>query len=97
MFVRKLKEGLKANHGVSVDKSMIYRSLLRRGFMFKRNAFVARERIEGERIKYMIDILQNYHPDQLVFVDKSAMNRLTTRRPQGWSPTSVHLNLDCLW
>lgn len=86
MFLCELKEDLETNRGVSVDKSTIYRSLMRRGFTLKRNTFIARERVEEERVKYMIDISQNYHPDQLVFVDESAMNRLTTRRPQGWSP-----------
>ena len=60
--------------------------LLRRGFTLKKNVFVAKEQVEQDRIRYMVDISQNYHPDQLVFVDESAMNRLTTRRNQGWSP-----------
>ena len=59
---------------------------MRHGFTLKTNAVVAKERVEESRIKYAMDISQNYHPDQLVFVDESAMNRLTTRRDRGWAP-----------
>lgn len=67
LLLRELKEYLETNRGVSVDKSTIYRTFLRRGFTLKRNAFVAKERIEEDRVRYAIEISQNYHPDQLVF------------------------------
>ena len=42
--------------------------------------------MEESRTKYQIEVAQNYHPEQLVFVDECAVNRLTTRRPRGWAP-----------
>ena len=74
------------NRGVSMDQSTIYRALSRHGFTLKKNAFVAKERIEEDRVRFAIEIAQTYHPDQLVFVDESAMNRLTTWRDWGWAP-----------
>lgn len=33
-----------------------------------------------DEIRYMMDISQNYHLGQLIFVDEPTMDRLTTRR-----------------
>lgn len=87
IYLRELKAELEENRGVSVDVSTIYRTLQRRGFTLKKNSFVAREQVEENRIKYKIEVAENYHPDQLVFVDECAVNRLTTRRSKGWAPT----------
>ena len=86
ILLRELKEALESNRGVSVSIATIHRTLLRRGFTLKKNTFVAKERVEANRLRYMINIAESYHPDQLVFVDESAMNRLTTRRSRGWAP-----------
>jgi len=87
-----LKEDLEVNCGVSVDESTIYQILSRCGFTLKRNAFVARECMEEDRTRYVMDISQNYHPDQLIFVNKSMMNQLTMQRDQGWSLVGVSLS-----
>jgi transposase len=84
--LQELKEDLEINRGVSVNKSTVYRTLIRHGFTLKRSGLVAKEHVEEDRVRYMVEIAQNFHPDQLVFVDKSAMNWLTMRRPRGWSP-----------
>ena len=34
---------------------------------------------------YQIYIAENFRPEQLVFVDESACNRITMRRPMAWS------------
>ena len=86
LYLRELKADLEENRGVSVDVSTIYRTLRRRGFALKKNSFIASERVEESRAKYQIEVAQNYHPEQLVFVDECAVNRLTTRRPRGWAP-----------
>ena len=70
----KLKGELELSCGVSVHVSKIYHTLLRHRFTLKKNVFVVKECVEENRIRYMINISQNYHPDQLVFVDESAMN-----------------------
>ena len=90
LYLRELKADLEENRGVSVDISTIYRTLHRRGFALKNNSFVASKRVEESRTKYQIEVAQNYHPEQLVFVDKSAVNHLTTRRPRGWAPIGCH-------
>jgi Fe2+ or Zn2+ uptake regulation protein len=86
LYLRELKVDLEENRGVSVDTSTIYRTLHRRGFSLKKNNFVASERVEDNRARFQIEVSENYHPEQLVFVDECAVNRLTTRRPRGWAP-----------
>ena len=51
----------------------------------KDNSFVAGERVEESRARYQIEVAENYHPEQLVFINECAVNRLTTRRPRGWA------------
>lgn len=47
------------------------------------------ERNEDKRDQYQIFIAENFRPDQLVFVDESACNRITTKRPNAWSQMGV--------
>ncbi|KAG1887247.1 hypothetical protein F4604DRAFT_1540416, partial [Suillus subluteus] len=35
---------------------------------------------------YQINVAENFRPDQLIFVDESACNRITTRHQMTWSP-----------
>jgi hypothetical protein len=86
LYLHELKADLEENRGVSVDTSTVYRTLRRRGFTLKKNNFVASERVEEDRARYQIEVAENYHPEQLVFVDECAVNRLTARRPRGWAP-----------
>ncbi|KAF9790819.1 hypothetical protein BJ322DRAFT_981316, partial [Thelephora terrestris] len=74
LYLRELKADLEENRGVSVDVSTIHRTLRRRGFSLKKNCFIANERVEEGRAKYQIEVAENYHPEQLVFVDESAVN-----------------------
>lgn len=74
---------MEKNRGVRVDTSTVYRTLHRRGFALKKNSSVTSERVEESRARYQIEVAENYHPEQLVFVDECAVNRLTTRRPRG--------------
>ena len=85
LYLHELKADLEENHGVSVDISTIHRTLRRRGFTLKKNCFIPSERVEESRAKYQIEVTQNYHPEQLVFVDESALNCLTTRQSRGWA------------
>ncbi|KAG1726895.1 uncharacterized protein EDB91DRAFT_1011926, partial [Suillus paluster] len=40
--------------------------------------------------RYQIFIAKNFCPEQLVFVDESACNRITTKCPMAWSPIGTH-------
>jgi hypothetical protein len=44
------------------------------------------ERNEELRNLYQIRIAEEFQPDQLVLVDESACNRITTRQSMAWSP-----------
>jgi hypothetical protein len=44
------------------------------------------ERNEERRAEYQVLVSEQYRPDQLVFVDESAYNRVTTKRPWAWAP-----------
>ncbi|KAG2076081.1 hypothetical protein BDR04DRAFT_1149795 [Suillus decipiens] len=46
---------------------------------------IALERNEDTRDCYQMFIAENFHPDQLVFVNESASNWITTKRPMAWS------------
>jgi len=56
-----------------VDESTIYRALSR-WFILGRNKFAAKVRVEEDGIRYVMEISQNYHPYQLVFVDEPVDN-----------------------
>ena len=45
----------------------------------------ALERNKQDYQEYMVLVAAHFHPDQLVFADKSHFNRLTLRRPYTWS------------
>ncbi|KIK75071.1 hypothetical protein PAXRUDRAFT_173897, partial [Paxillus rubicundulus Ve08.2h10] len=61
------------------------RTLKRSGFTRKKLTRPAIKRNEARRAAYTLHMGQSYEPHQLVFVDESHLNRLTTRRPSGWA------------
>lgn len=47
----------------------------------------ALERNEEARAEYWVKLAEGgYRPDQLVFLDESACDRRTARRPYAWAP-----------
>lgn len=78
LYLHELKADLEENQGISVNISTIYQMLVRQGYALKKNNFVATEQVEESRVKFQIKVSENYHPEQLVFVDESAVNCLTT-------------------
>lgn len=76
---------LKVQRGVSVDKSTIWRSLHRAGYSRKKVSISALEQNEETRCQYLLTVGLDFLAEQLVFVDESACNRVTARRPYAWS------------
>jgi len=64
-------------------------TLRRRGFTRKKITGEASERNEELRDAYRRRIAGNYRPQQLVFLDKSACNRITVRRSIAWAPVGA--------
>lgn len=87
-----LKSLLHQARRVSVSEATISRVLRRRGFTRKRVTRIALERDDDERDLYMADIGLNCNGggDKLVFVDESACDRRTSRRPLAWAPMGDH-------
>ena len=52
----------------------------------KKISISAVERNEEVRCEYLLTVGSGFSAEQLVFVDESACNRITTRRPFAWSP-----------
>ena len=44
------------------------------------------ERNEERRANFQIHMAENYIAEQLVFVDESGCNRITTKRTHAWAP-----------
>jgi hypothetical protein len=57
---------------------------------------VAIECNEDKHNQYQIFIAEKFHPDQLVFVDESACNQITTKCPNAWSLTQAILSYSCM-
>ncbi|KAK2460232.1 hypothetical protein APHAL10511_007748 [Amanita phalloides] len=68
---------LKEAFGVSADKSTIWRALRRKGYTMKKLSRVAIERSAEKRAEFGAHI-GTYEAEQLIFVDKSAVDRRTT-------------------
>ena len=81
-----LQKLLKVQRGMSVSESTIWRSLHRAGYSMKTISISAVERNEDIRCQYLLKVGLDFTAKQLVFVDESACNRITTRRPYAWSP-----------
>lgn len=86
LYLRELQRDLMTNRGVHVSLGTISRTLKRRGFTRKKLGVTAIEQDEEVRGEYLTRI-QQYAPEQLVFVDESSCDRRTGRRAYGWAPT----------
>ncbi|KAG9120463.1 hypothetical protein FRC07_004043 [Ceratobasidium sp. 392] len=68
----------------SVSVSTIWRTLYRSGFTRKKLSKPAAERSDERRQEYW-DVIHEYRPGQLVFVDESSVDRRTTYRGYGYA------------
>jgi len=89
LFLRELQERLYRARDIYVNISTISDTLHRRGFTRKKVTREASERNEELRDAYRRRIAENYRPDQLVFLDESACNRITARRSMAWAPVGT--------
>jgi len=89
IFLSELQHALHRARGVEVSEITIGRTLRRHGLTHKHVSRAALERNEDTRDRYQIFIAENFRPEQLVFVDESACNRITTRRSMAWSPIGM--------
>ena len=51
---------------------------------------MASERSELLRSAFLANIGANYHPDQLIFIDKSAKDKYTLNRHYGYASINTH-------
>jgi hypothetical protein len=86
IHLSELRQQLEAQRGVSVSVSTISRLLHRLGYSMKKISVSALERNEDIRCEYLLTVGLGFSAEQLVFVDESACNRITTRRRCAWSP-----------
>ena len=74
---------------MSINETTIWRSLNRAGYSMKVSV-PALEQNEDLRSLYLLTVGSGFSAEQLVFVDESACNRITTRQPYAWSPIGNH-------
>jgi hypothetical protein len=86
MYLSELRRRLEVERGVSVHTSTISRALHHAGYSTKNVSISALEQNEEARCQYLLTVGLNFTAEQLVFVDESACNRITTRRRCAWSP-----------
>ena len=86
MYLSELQHMLEVVRGVSVHKSTVCRSLHRAGYSLKKASISALEQNEDLRCEYLLEVGLEFSAEQLVFVDESACNRITTRRRCAWAP-----------
>ena len=85
LYLHELQKDLAINRGVHVSLGTISTTLRKRGLTRKKLTIPAKEQDEQLRGEYLTRI-QQYQPDQLVFVDESSLDRRTGRRAYGWGP-----------
>jgi len=85
IYLHELRWELISNRRVEVDISTISRSLRRRGYTRKKLTRPAIERDEDDRLGFEYIVATYFEPEQLVFLDESACDRRTARRPYGWA------------
>ncbi|KAG1849288.1 hypothetical protein DFJ58DRAFT_662446 [Suillus subalutaceus] len=89
-----LQSALRDARGTNVSLQTIEKTLRSRGFT-RKNLKLARLAAERNEIRniYLINVAEDFCPDQLVFVDESACNRITTRRQMTWSSISFSMSV----
>lgn len=86
MYLSELRQRLEVERGMIVHESTISRSLRRAGYSMKKVSVSALEQNEDIRCQYLLTVGLGFSAEQLVFVDESACNRVTTRRRCAWAP-----------
>ena len=75
---------------MSVSVFTIWRSLRLAGYSMKKVSISALEQNEDARCQYILTVGSSFSAKQLVFVDNSACNWITTRWLYAWSPIGKH-------
>lgn len=86
IYLSELRHLLEVERGVSVHVSTISRTLHCVGYSMKNVSISALEQNEDDHCQYLLTIGLGFSAEQLVFVDESACNRITTRRRCAWAP-----------
>jgi hypothetical protein len=81
---------LEENQGVLVDISTIYKTLHQWGFALKQNSFIASECVGENHTEYQIEVAEDYHPRQLVFINECTVNCSITRWSRRWALIRFH-------
>lgn len=76
-----------SNRGVQASVSCISASIHRCGYSRKKLSVPATERDEALRTEFRNVCAANFMPEQLVFVDETHTNRITSHRRYGWART----------
>ena len=85
MYLSELRQRLEMDRGVSTHESSISRSPHRAGYSMK-DSVSALEQNKDARCQYILTVGLNFSAEQLMFVDESACNRITTCRRCAWAP-----------
>ena len=85
IHLSELQQLLKTQRGAPVSKPTIWRSLRRAGYSRKKTSISVLEQNEDARCQYLLTVGSGFSAEQLVFVDESACNQITTRWPYTWS------------
>lgn len=80
-----LAESLREFCGIDASEVSVWRALRKMGYTRKKIMRLAIERNELFRDRFILTIGQ-YSPEQLVFIDESAVDRRTPHRAYGWAP-----------
>ena len=92
MYLSELQHRLEVSWGVSVHESTICWSLHHAGYSMKKPSISALEWNKDIHCKYLLTVGLEFSAEQLVFVDESACNQITTHHQCAWSPVG-----HCAW
>ena len=86
IYLHEIQEELRSNCGVEASISCISISIHHHGYTKKKLSVPAAERNEALRAAFRDDYVMNFAPEQMVFVDESHTNRITSHHRYGWAP-----------
>jgi len=86
MYLSELRQRFEADWGVTVHESTISRSLHHVGYSMKKVSVSAFKQNEDIHCQYLLCVGFGFSVEQLVFVNESACNRITTRQWCAWAP-----------
>jgi len=87
-YLDEIRHWILMNHNIWILELTICCIIKRREFTRKVTQRIASQRDEGRRLQYYID-LTAFTEDQLVYVDKSAINERTLLRKYGFTPRGL--------